>query len=117
MVNACDAGREGEAIFMPVYELAGCRLPVKRLWISSMEDSAILEGFRNLKDGSEYQDLYQASVCRAQADWLVGMNATRAYTKTYDYRLTVGRVQTPTLAMLVQRKQEIEALLRRSSMI
>lgn len=109
VVNACDAGREGEAIFMRVYELAGCRLPVKRLWISSMEDSAILEGFRNLKDGSEYRDLYQASVCRAQADWLVGMNATRAYTKTYDYRLTVGRVQTPTLAMLVQRKQEIEA--------
>lgn len=109
VVNACDAGREGEAIFMRVYEIAGCRLPVKRLWISSMEDSAILEGFRNLKDGSEYQDLYQASVCRAQADWLVGMNATRAYTKTYDYRLTVGRVQTPTLAMLVQRKQEIEA--------
>ena len=108
VVNACDAGREGEAIFMRVYELAGCRLPVKRLWISSMEDSAILEGFRNLKDGSEYRDLYQASVCRAQADWLVGMNATRAYTKTYDYRLTVGRVQTPTLAMLVQRKQEIE---------
>ena len=68
VVNACDAGREGEAIFMRVYELAGCRLPVKRLWISSMEDSAILEGFRNLKDGSEYQDLYQASVCRAQAD-------------------------------------------------
>ncbi len=108
VVNACDAGREGEAIFMRVYELAGCRLPVKRLWISSMEDSAILEGFRNLKDGSEYCDLYQASVCRAQADWLVGMNATRAYTKTYDYRLTVGRVQTPTLAMLVQRKHEIE---------
>lgn len=107
VVNACDAGREGEAIFMRVYELTGSSLPIKRLWISSMEDSAIQEGFRNLKDGSEYHNLYQASVCRAQADWLIGMNATRAYTKTYDHLLTVGRVQTPTLAMLVQRDKEI----------
>ena len=107
VVNACDAGREGEAIFMRVYELTGSSLPIKRLWISSMEDSAIQEGFCSLKDGSEYHNLYQASVCRAQADWLIGMNATRAYTKTYDHLLTVGRVQTPTLAMLVQRDKEI----------
>lgn len=107
VVNACDAGREGELIFKRVYDLSGSRLPVKRLWISSMEDEAILEGFANLKSGEEYKNLADASVCRAQADWLIGMNASRAYTKTYDYRLTVGRVQTPTLAMLVQRGEEI----------
>jgi len=107
VVNACDAGREGELIFKRVYDLSGSRLPVKRLWISSMEDEAILEGFANLKSGEEYKNLADASVCRAQADWLIGMNASRAYTKTYDYRLTVGRVQTPTLAMLVQRGDEI----------
>ena len=113
VVNACDAGREGESIFMRVYELTGCKLPVKRLWISSMEDSAIQEGFDNLKDGTEYRNLYQASVCRAQADWLVGMNATRAFTKAYDYRLIVGRVQTPTLAMLVKRDGEIKSFQKR----
>ncbi|MCI6767112.1 MAG: DNA topoisomerase 3 [Lachnospiraceae bacterium] len=107
VVNACDAGREGELIFKRVYDLSGSRLPVKRLWISSMEDQAIKDGFANLKDGREYQNLADASVCRAQADWLIGMNATRAYTKTYDYRLSVGRVQTPTLAMLAQREAEI----------
>ena len=107
VVNACDEGREGDLIFKRVYDLSGSRLPVKRLWISSMEDQAIKDGFANLKDGREYQNLANASVCRAQADWLIGMNATRAYTKTYDYRLTVGRVQTPTLAMLVQRGEEI----------
>ena len=107
VVNACDAGREGELIFKRVYDLSGSRLPVKRLWISSMEDEAIKEGFANLKNGNEYKNLADASVCRAQADWLIGMNATRAYTKTYDYRLRVGRVQTPTLAMLVQRGEEI----------
>lgn len=107
VVNACDAGREGELIFKRVYDLSGSRIPVKRLWISSMEDAAIKEGFAHLKSGSEYKNLADASVCRAQADWLIGMNATRAYTKTYDYRLTVGRVQTPTLAMLVQRGAEI----------
>lgn len=107
VVNACDAGREGELIFKRVYDLSGSRLPVKRLWISSMEDDAIREGFANLKSGEEYKNLADASVCRAQADWLIGMNASRAYTKTYDYRLTVGRVQTPTLAMLVQRGEEI----------
>ena len=107
VVNACDAGREGELIFKRVYDLSGSHIPVKRLWISSMEDDAIKEGFSNLKSGNEYKNLADASVCRAQADWLIGMNATRAYTKTYDYRLTVGRVQTPTLAMLVQRGNEI----------
>ncbi|MBQ9032870.1 MAG: hypothetical protein IJ106_15695, partial [Parasporobacterium sp.] len=107
VVNACDAGREGELIFNRVYELSGSRMPVKRLWISSMEDSAIREGFRNLKSAEAYRNLAEASVCRAQADWLVGMNASRAFTKVYDYRLSVGRVQTPTLAMLVDRENEI----------
>ena len=107
VVNACDAGREGELIFNRVYELSGSMLPVKRLWISSMEDSAIREGFRTLKGAEEYRNLADASVCRAQADWLVGMNASRAFTKVYDYRLSVGRVQTPTLAMLVDREVAI----------
>lgn len=109
VVNACDAGREGELIFKRVYDLSGSKLPVKRLWISSMEDTAIQDGFANLKSGEEYRSLADASVCRAQADWLVGMNATRAFTKTYDYRLTVGRVQSPTLAMLVKRSEEIQS--------
>ena len=108
VVNACDAGREGELIFKRVYDLSGSHIPVKRLWISSMEDKAILDGFDHLKSGEDYKNLADASVCRAQADWLVGMNATRAYTKTYNQRLTVGRVQTPTLAMLVERDKEIE---------
>ena len=107
VVNACDAGREGQSIFDRVYELSGSHMPVKRLWISSMEDSAIREGFRTLKDAEEYRNLSRASVCRAQADWLVGMNASRAFTKVYDYRLSVGRVQTPTLAMLVDREAAI----------
>lgn len=107
VVNACDAGREGELIFNRVYELSGSRMPVKRLWISSMEDSAIREGFKALKGAEDYQNLANASVCRAQADWLVGMNASRAFTKVYDYRLSVGRVQTPTLAMLVDRESAI----------
>lgn len=107
VVNACDAGREGELIFNRVYELSGSKMPVKRLWISSMEDSAIREGFKALKGAEDYQNLANASVCRAQADWLVGMNASRAFTKVYDYRLSVGRVQTPTLAMLVDRESAI----------
>ena len=107
VVNACDAGREGELIFKHVYDLSGSTLPVKRLWISSMEDSAIREGFTNLKDGKEYRDICEASVCRAKADWLVGMNATRAYTTKYFKKLAVGRVQTPTLAMLVEREEKI----------
>ena len=108
VVNACDAGREGELIFKRVYDLSGSHIPVKRLWISSMEDTAILNGFDHLKDGEEYKNLADASVCRAQADWLIGMNATRAYSKTYNQRLNVGRVQTPTLAMLVERSEEIQ---------
>lgn len=107
VVNGCDAGREGELIFRRVYELSGSRLPVKRLWISSMEDTAIRDGFAHLKDGEEYANLCEASVCRAQADWLIGMNATRAFTTKYYKRLVVGRVQTPTLAMLVERGNQI----------
>ena len=108
LVNGCDAGREGELIFRRVYELSGSKLPVKRLWISSMEDKAIEEGFSNLRDGELYDHLCQASVCRAKADWLIGMNATRAFTTTYGKKLTVGRVQSPTLAMLVERQSQME---------
>ena len=107
VVNGCDAGREGELIFKRVYDLSGSRLPVKRLWISSMEDAAIREGFARLCDGRDYENLCHAAVCRAQADWLVGMNATRAFTTRYFHKLTVGRVQTPTLAMLVKRQEQI----------
>ncbi|MDO5425158.1 MAG: DNA topoisomerase 3 [Eubacteriales bacterium] len=107
VVNGCDAGREGELIFKRVYDLSGSRLPVKRLWISSLEDSAIREGFAQLKDGNDYKNLCEASVCRAKADWLIGMNATRAFTTKYYKRLVVGRVQTPTLAMLVERGNQI----------
>lgn len=107
VVNACDAGREGELIFKRVYDLSGSKLPVKRLWISSMEDSAILNGFEQLKDGREYHNLAEASVCRAQADWLIGMNVTRALTTTYGKKLIIGRVQSPTLSMLVERDKQI----------
>lgn len=108
LVNGCDAGREGELIFQRVYDLAGCRKPVKRLWISSMEDAAIQKGFQTMKSEEEYKNLCMAAVCRAQADWLIGMNGTRAYTTRYFKRLVVGRVQTPTLAMLVERQERIE---------
>ena len=108
LVNGCDAGREGELIFQRVYVLAGCRKPVKRLWISSMEDAAIQKGFQRMKSEEEYKNLCMASVCRAQADWLIGMNGTRAYTTRYFKRLVVGRVQTPTLAMLAERQERIE---------
>lgn len=108
VVNACDAGREGEAIFRRVYGLAGSKLPVKRLWISSMEDSAIQQGFDSLKGGAEYDNLFAASECRAKADWLIGMNGTRAFTKKYGRRQTIGRVQTPTLAMLTERQNKIQ---------
>ena len=108
VVNACDAGREGEAIFRRVYGLAGSKLPVKRLWISSMEDTAIQQGFDSLKDGTEYDNLFAASECRAKADWLIGMNGTRAFTKKYGRRQTIGRVQTPTLAMLTERQNKIQ---------
>lgn len=108
LVNGCDAGREGELIFQRVYDLAGCKKPVKRLWISSMEDAAIREGFQTMKSEEEYKNLCMAAVCRAQADWLIGMNGTRAYTTRYFKRLVVGRVQTPTLAMLAERQERIE---------
>ena len=108
LVNGCDAGREGALIFQRVYVLAGCRKPVKRLWISSMEDAAIQKGFQTMKSEEEYKNLCMAAVCRAQADWLIGMNGTRAYTTRYFKRLVVGRVQTPTLAILAERQERIE---------
>lgn len=103
-----DAGREGESIFRRVYALAGSKLPIKRLWISSMEDAAIQQGFENLKDGAAYDNLFAASECRAKADWLIGMNGTRAFTKKYGRKQTIGRVQTPTLAMLAERQAKIQ---------
>ena len=107
IVNACDAGREGELIFRLVYGMAGCSKPVQRLWISSMEDSAIREGFQNLRPGSDYDALYHSAMCRQKADWLVGINATRLFSVLYHRTLNVGRVQTPTLAMLVEREGKI----------
>ncbi len=109
VVNACDAGREGELIFRNVYELAGCKKPMKRLWISSMEDSAIREGFENLRPGADYDGLHQAALCRAKADWLVGINATRLFSVLYRRTLNIGRVMSPTLALIVQREAEIES--------
>ena len=108
VVNACDAGREGELIFRSVYELAGCQKPMKRLWISSMEDSAIREGFANLRPGADYDGLRQAALCRAKADWLVGINATRLFSVLYHRTLNIGRVMSPTLALIVQREAEID---------
>jgi len=107
VVNACDAGREGELIFRLVYEMAGCKKPVERLWISSMEDMAIREGFSDLRPGAEYDSLYQSALCRQKADWLVGINATRLFSVLYHRTLNVGRVQTPTLAMLAERDGKI----------
>ena len=107
IVNACDAGREGELIFRLMYEMAGCRKPVLRLWISSMEDSAIREGFSDLRPGADYEALYQSALCRQKADWLVGINATRLFSVLYHRTLNVGRVQTPTLAMLAERDAKI----------
>lgn len=108
VVCATDAGREGELIFRLVYEMAGCEKPMKRLWISSMEESAIREGFENLKPGSDYDCLYHSALCRQEADWLVGINGTRLFTVLYGGKvLKVGRVQTPTLAMLVERETKI----------
>ena len=104
---ATDAGREGELIFRLVYQMAGCTKPVKRLWISSMEDAAIREGFANMRPDSDYDALYQSALCRAKADWLVGINATRLFSVLYHKTLTVGRVQTPTLKMLVDRDAKI----------
>ena len=109
VVNACDAGREGELIFRTVYCLAGCSKPMKRLWISSMEDSAIREGFARLRPGRDYDGLHQAALCRAKADWLVGINATRYFSLLYGRTLNIGRVVSPTLALIVQREAEISA--------
>ena len=102
--NACAAGREGELIFRLVYEMTGCKKPIERLWISSMEDSAIREGMKDLRPGAEYDALYQSALCRQKADWLVGINATRLFSVLYHRTLNVGRVQTPTLAMLAERE-------------
>lgn len=109
IVNACDAGREGESIFRNAYNLIGCRKPILRLWISSMEDDAIRKGFDELRPGSEYDNLYAAADCRAKADWLVGINGTRLFSVLYHRTLNVGRVLSPTLALVVQREAEIEA--------
>ena len=109
VVCATDAGREGELIFRMVYEKTGCTKPVKRLWISSLEESTIRAGFQALKPGSAYDALYRAALCRAQADWLVGINGTRLYSRLYGTKLNVGRVMTPTLAMVAQREKEIAA--------
>ena len=109
IICATDAGREGELIFRLVYSLCGCTKPVKRLWISSLEGAAIAEGFRNLRSASEYDLLYHAALCRAQADWLVGINATRLYSIQYHQLLNIGRVMTPTLALLVEREAQIQA--------
>ena len=107
VINACDAGREGESIFRLVYLQANCKKKMKRLWISSMEDSAIREGFDNLKDGKDYDNLFESAQARAIADWLVGMNISRLYSCLYKQNYSVGRVQTPTLAMIVKRDDEI----------
>lgn len=109
VVNACDAGREGEAIFRTVYNLAGCKKPMQRLWISSMEDSAIRQGFEALKPGADYDGLQEAALCRSKADWLVGINATRLFSVLYHRTLNIGRVMSPTLALVVQREAEIAA--------
>ena len=108
IVIATDAGREGELVARWTIEKAGVKKPLKRLWISSQTDKAILDGFKNLKDGKEYENLYRAAVCRAEADWLVGLNVTRALTCKYNAQLSAGRVQSPTLAMIVQREEEIK---------
>ena len=107
VVNACDAGREGELIFRFVYDVSQCNKPMRRLWISSMEDAAIKAGFADLKDGRDYDALYASALCRAKADWIIGINATRLFSCLYDKTLNVGRVQTPTLKMLVDRGEAI----------
>lgn len=107
VINACDSGREGESIFRLVYNQANCKKKMKRLWISSMEDSAIKDGFDHLKDGEEYDNLFESAQARAIADWLVGMNISRLYSCLYKQNYSVGRVQTPTLAMIVKRDDEI----------
>ncbi|MHB8171358.1 MAG: DNA topoisomerase III [Thermincolia bacterium] len=108
VINACDAGREGELIFRYIYQLASCKLPIKRLWISSLTDEAILAGFQALRDGQQFEALAQAARCRSESDWLVGINGTRGFTKKCGTLLSIGRVQTPTLAILVKREKEIQ---------
>lgn len=107
VINACDAGREGELIFRLVYDYCKCEKPVKRLWISSMEEKAILKGFNNLKSSVQYDNLYKSALCRAKADWIVGINATRLFSILYDDTLNVGRVQSPTLALIAERERDI----------
>ena len=109
VICATDAGREGELIFRLVYAQAQCMKPVKRLWISSLEDQAIRDGFADLRDGHEYDNLYHAALCRSHADWLVGINASRLYSLMYNQSLSIGRVQTPTLALIVNREDNINA--------
>ena len=101
VVNACDAGREDKLIFRFVYEVTGCKKPMRRLWISPMESEAIRRGFENLQDGRDYDALFASALCRAKADWLIGINATRLFSVLYHHTLNVGRVQTPTLKMLI----------------
>ncbi len=108
LICATDAGREGELIFRYIYEKARCKKPFQRLWISSMTDEAITQGFRDIRPGTDYDGLYESARCRSKADWLVGMNASRAFTLKYNTLLSIGRVQTPTLAILVKRRKEIE---------
>ena len=107
VVNACDAGREGELIFRLVYNKIGCTKPVKRLWLSSMEEKAIIAAFADLRDGRDYDNLYRSALCRSKADWIVGINSTRLFSKMYNKKLNVGRVQTPTLAILLDRENAI----------
>ncbi len=109
IICATDSGREGELIFRYIYEMTKCRKPFRRLWISSMTETAIRDGFAHLKDGREYDLLYRSAKCRSEADWLVGMNASRAYTLQYNTLLSIGRVQTPTLALIVEKQKEIDA--------
>jgi DNA topoisomerase-3 len=113
IVNACDSGREGELIFRLVYSYCASRKPIQRLWISSMEESAITEGFRNLRPGADYDRLYQAAACRQKADWLVGFNYSRLFSVLYESRLNVGRVQTPTLAMIAERERRIAEFVKK----
>ena len=114
IVCATDAGREGELIFRYIYRMAGCRKPVARLWISSMTDEAIRDGLANMRPGMAYDALYESARCRSEADWLVGMNASRAYSLQYDALLSIGRVQTPTLKLIVERDREIAGFVPRT---
>ena len=114
VIIATDAGREGELVARLILKKAECKKPLKRLWISSVTDKAIREGFAHLKDGKEYEPLYDAAMCRAEADWLVGINATRALTCKYNAQLSCGRVQTPTLAMIAAREKEIRDFVQKN---